>query len=138
MKQYYSERFRWIFNYTRKNFLYCLLKTLCIVIGLPIYAVAFVVEMVFTAINMIFCWIPILGTVVMVICKSIVWLFGMTFYINVLTDLKEFKAARTIQYEVVDATDEAPESSNEQEAEQREVDEPRAEEQEEHETEENK
>ena len=79
MKEYYSERFYWIFNYTRKDFLYCLLKTLCVIVGLPIYAIAFAIEMVFTAINMIFCWIPVLGVVVTVICKSIVWLFGMTF-----------------------------------------------------------
>ena len=103
MREYYSERFHWIFNYTRRDFLYCLLKTLCVVIGLPIYAVAFVVEMIFTAINMIFCWIPILNVVVTVICKAVVWLFGMTFYINILTDLKEYKATHAVQYEVEDA-----------------------------------
>ena len=96
MKEYYSERFHWIFNYTSKGFVYCLLKTLCVVFGLPIYAVSFVVEMIFTAINMIFSWIPILGVVVTVICKSIVWLFGMTFYINILTDLKAYKEAHAV------------------------------------------
>ena len=106
MKEYYSERFHWIFNYTRKDFGYCLLKTLCVAVGLPIYAVAFAVEMIFTAINMIFCWIPVLGVVVMVICKSLVWLFGMTFYINILTDLKAYKEARTVLYNVEDAPDE--------------------------------
>ena len=106
MKEYYLERFHWIFNYTRKDFLYCLLKTLCVVFGLPIYAVAFVIEMIFTAINMIFCWIPILNVVVTVICKAIVWLFGMTFYISILTDLKAYKEAHVVQYEVEDATDE--------------------------------
>ena len=110
MKEYYSERFHWIFNYTRKDFLYCLLKTLCVVVGLPIYALSFVIEMVFTAINMIFSWIPILNVVVTVICKAIVWLFGMTFYINILTDLKEYKAAHVVQYEVIDATEEPSET----------------------------
>ena len=103
MKEYYSERFHWIFNYTRKGFFYCLLKTLCVVVGLPIYAVSFVVEMLFTAINMIFSWIPILNVVIMVICKAIVWLFGLTFYITILPDLKEYKATRVVQYEVVEA-----------------------------------
>ena len=117
MKEYYSERFYWIFNYTSKSFGYCLLKTLCLVIGLPIYAVAFVIEMIFTAINMIFCWIPILGTVVTVICKAIVWLFGMTFYINILTDLKAYKDARAIHYEVSDAED-APSDTEEQQPEE--------------------
>ena len=107
MKEYYSERFHWIFNYTRKNFGYCLLKTLCVIVGLPIYAVSFVVEMIFTAINMIFCWIPILGTVVTVICKAIVWLFGMTFYINVLPDLKAYKEAHVVHYDVEDADETA-------------------------------
>lgn len=105
MKEYYSERFYWIFNYTSKGFGYCLLKTLCLVVGLPIYAVAFVIEMLFTAINMILCWIPILGPIVTVICKAIVWLFGMTFYINVLPDLKAYKEARTLHYEVSDVED---------------------------------
>ena len=108
MKEYYSERFYWIFNYTRKDFLYCLLKTLCVIIGLPIYAVAFAIEMIFTAINMIFCWIPVLGVVVTVICKSIVWLFGITFYLNILTDLKAYKEARVLHYDVEDAESEEP------------------------------
>lgn len=116
MKEYYSERFHWIFNYTSNKFGYCLLKTLCLIVGLPIYAVAFVVEMVFTAINMIFCWIPILGVVVTVICKAIVWLFGMTFYVNVLTDLKAYKEARVVQYEVEDADEALPEEAAEGEA----------------------
>ena len=120
MKQYYSERFHWIFNYTRRNFLYCLLKTLCVVVGLPVYAVAFVVEMVFTAINMIFSWIPILNVVVTVICKAIVWLFGLTFYINVLTDLKEYKATHVVQYEVEDAEESPDDEASEQEATQEE------------------
>lgn len=125
MKEYYAERFRWIFNYTSKKFGYCLLKTLCLIFGVPIYAVAFVVEMVFTAINMIFCWIPILGVVVTVICKAMVWLFGMTFYINILTDLKAYNATRVIDYEVSDATDELIEvETDEQEVEEQQAEEP--------------
>ena len=107
MKEYYSERFHWIFNYTKKDFGYCLLKTLCVIVGLPIYSVAFVVEMIFTAINMIFCWIPILNVLVTLICKAVVWLFGLTFYINVLPDLKEYNATHTIAYDVADAEDES-------------------------------
>ena len=118
MKEYYSERFFWIFNYTSKNFGYCLLKTLCLIVGLPIYAVAFVVEMLFTAINMLLCWIPIVGVVVTVICKAIVWLFGMTFYLNVLTDLKAYNAARTVQYEFVDEADEQEELAESEQTEE--------------------
>ena len=118
MREYYLERLHWIFNYTKKSFGYCLLKTLCVVIGLPIYAVSFVIEMVFTAINMIFCWIPVLGVVVTVICKAIVWLFGKTFYINILTDLKAYKEAHAVQYEVADANDELPVGEADEAAEQ--------------------
>ena len=59
MKEYYSERFNWIFKYTSKSFFYCLAKTLCITIGLPIYCVMVAVEMVLTFVNMIFAWFPI-------------------------------------------------------------------------------
>lgn len=108
MKQYYLERLHWIFNYRRKDFFYCLLKTLCLIVGIPIYTVSFVVEMVFTFINMLFCWIPIFGVVMMVICKSIVLLFGMTFYLNILPDLRAYKEAHTLLYEVEDAPEELP------------------------------
>ena len=116
MKEYYLERLHWIFNYTKKDFLYCLLKTLCLVVGVPIYAVAFAIEMVFTAINMIFSWIPILNVVVMVICKAIVWLFGLTFYINILTDLKAYRAAHAVQYEVEDTSDATPDGEASEQA----------------------
>lgn len=105
MKQYYKERFGWIFRYTSRNFFYCIAKTLCIIVGLPIYAVMFIVEMIFTAINMIFSWIPILNVVVMVICKSIIYVCDKTFYISILTDIKKYNAAmrEEPEYEVADA-----------------------------------
>lgn len=107
MKNYYKERFGWIFRYTSKNVLYCIAKTLCIVIGLPIYSVMFVVEMILTGINMLFSWIPILNVVVTVICKSLIFLTDKTFYICILTDIKKFREAMKEQpeYEVVDAED---------------------------------
>ena len=129
MKEYYSERFHWIFNYTRKDFGYRLLKTVCVVVGLPIYAVAFVIEMLFTAINMIFSWVPILNVLVMLICKAIVWLFGMTFYINILPDLKEYNATRVVQYDVEDADSELADSEAvEEEAEEQQAEEQQSEE----------
>ena len=112
MKEYYSARFFWIFNYTRKDVGYCILKTLCIILGLPIYAVSFVVEILFTFINMLFGWIPIVGILITTICKAVVWLFSMTFYITILTDLKAYKAVDTIQYEFVDEADTATTDDN--------------------------
>ena len=105
MKEYYKLRWYWVFNYTSKNFGYCLLKTLCLVIGLPIYSVMFALEMVLTAVNMLFCWIPILNTVIFIICKSLMVAFGSTFYLTILTDIKKYKEAakQEVEYEVVDA-----------------------------------
>lgn len=119
MKQYYAERFGWIFRYTSKNFFYCLAKTLCIIIGLPIYLVMFVVEMVLTAVNMLFCWIPIINVVITTICKAIIWVISKTFYICILTDIKKFKEAMKDQpnYEVVSdqITEDSPDNDNIQE-----------------------
>ena len=104
MKQYYLQRLHWIFHYKNKKFFYCLAKTLCLIVGVPIYAVCFVMEMLLTAINMIFSWIPVLNVVVMVICKALVWLFGSTFYVCILPDLKEYREAnKEVDYEVEDA-----------------------------------
>ena len=109
MKEYYLARLHWIFNYTNTKWWYCIVKTLCVIVGVPIYAVAFVVEMVLTAINMLFSWIPILNTVVMIICKLFITVFGSTFYICILPDIKQYKeASKEVSYEVVD--DEQPQS----------------------------
>lgn len=105
IRRFYRERFGWIFRYTSTNFLYCIAKTLCIIIGLPIYSVMFAVEMILTGVNMIFSWIPILNVVVTVICKSLIFLTDKTFYICILTDIKKFREAMKEQpeYEVSDA-----------------------------------
>ena len=106
MKEYYLARFHWIFNYTDNKWWYYIVKTLCLIVGAPIYAVSFVVEMVLTAINMIFSWIPILNVVVMVICKVLITAFGSTFYICILPDIKQYKQAnRDVSYEVSDETE---------------------------------
>ena len=90
MVNHYAERFQWIFKYTSKNFGYCILKTLCIIVGLPIYLVCFVAEMALTLVNLLFSFIPGLGLVVMLICKMLMWIIDKPYYICVLTDLKRF------------------------------------------------
>ena len=104
MKEYYSERFSWIFRYTSKNVLYCLAKTLCLVIGLPIYCVMVAVDMVLTFVNMIFCWIPILGMVIGVICKAIIYVIDKTFFICILTDIGKWRQThkQEVEYDVSD------------------------------------
>ena len=104
MKEYYLTRLHWIFNYTNSKWWYYIVKTLCLIVGVPIYAVCFVVEMVLTAINMLFSWIPILNVVVMVICKLLITVFSSTFYVCILPDINSYKQATKseINYEVVD------------------------------------
>lgn len=108
MKEYYQQRFHWIFRYTSKNFWYCIAKTLCIVVGLPIYSVMFLVEMALTLVNMLFCWIPVLNVVVTVVCKALMSLVGWTFYICILPDIKQYRqaTAEEVQYDVSDASEE--------------------------------
>ena len=90
MIQHYAERFQWIFKYTSKNLGYCVLKTLCIIVGLPIYLVCFVAEMALTIANLLFSFIPGLGLVIMLVCKMLMWIIDKPYYICVLTDLKKF------------------------------------------------
>lgn len=117
MKEYYQQRFHWIFRYTSKNFWYCIAKTLCIVVGLPIYSVMFLVEMALTLVNMLFCWIPVLNVVVTVVCKALMSLVGWTFYICILPDIKQYRqaTAEEIQYDVSDADADASEDQNTEE-----------------------
>ena len=117
MKEYYQQRFHWIFRYTSKNFWYCIAKTLCIVVGLPIYSVMFLVEMALTLVNMLFCWIPVLNVVVTVVCKALMSLIGLTFYICILPDIKQYRqaTAEEIQYDVSDADADASEEQNTEE-----------------------
>lgn len=117
MKEYYQQRFHWIFRYTSKNFWYCIAKTLCIVVGLPIYSVMFLVEMALTLVNMLFCWIPVLNVVGTVVCKALMSLVGWTFYICILPDIKQYRqaTAEEIQYDVSDADAFASEEQNTEE-----------------------
>lgn len=96
-----------MFRYRSKNFFYIVAKTLCIVVGTPLYAVGFLIEMVLTFINMLFAWIPFLSVVVTVVCKLLISLAGSLFYISVLPDLKEYIRVHReeISYEIEDACD---------------------------------
>ena len=114
VKEYYLNRFKWIFNYTSNNFLYIIAKTLCIIVGLPIYCVVFALEMVLTFVNMLFCWIPILSVVMTVICKGTILIIDKLYYICILTDLRNYREATVAEpdiaeadYEIYETTDEA-------------------------------
>lgn len=111
MKEYYLDRLHWIFCYTKKKFWYCVAKTLCLVVGVPLYAVSFAIEMVLTFVNMLFSWIPFLNVVISVLCKAIMIAVGSTFYINILTDIPAYKAAHTDVLEYEEAVDLPPDIS---------------------------
>lgn len=103
MKQYYRERFFWIFHYTSKNLGYVILKTLCLLVGLPIYLVSFVAEMVLTAVYMLFSFVPLLNVIVMVVCKALIFLLDYTFFISTVPDIANYLKAMSNEpdYEVV-------------------------------------
>lgn len=103
-RQYYSERLFWIFKYSAKSFGYRLAKTCCLVVGLPLFALSFVIDVVLTAVNMLLCWIPLVGIIVTTICKAVTSLFGLSFYLCILTDLSDYKHATKAEpdYEIVD------------------------------------
>ena len=128
MKDYYLTRLHWIFSYTNTKWWYYIAKTLCLIVGVPIYAVSFAVEMVLTAINMLFSWIPVLNVVVMVICKALITVFGATFYICILPDIKQYmQAVKDVSYEVAEDAElpeqleQAPDKENPSQAEQEEL-----------------
>lgn len=114
MREYYKERFNWIFHYTSKNFFYCLAKTLCLIVGLPIYSVCVAVEMVLTFINMIFSWIPIFGMVVGIICKAIIYIVDKTFFVCILTDIGKWRQThkKEVDYDVTDADEQTASNDN--------------------------
>ena len=91
MKNYYLDRLGWIFKYTSKNFGYVLLKTLCLLVGVPLYAVLFVVEMVVTFVYAIFSIIPVINVVVFIVSRAILFVCDLGFYVNILPDLKQYK-----------------------------------------------
>jgi membrane protein implicated in regulation of membrane protease activity len=107
MKQYYQDRFRWIFTYRKKGFLYGLAKTLCLVVGLPCYLVSFVVEMALTLVNALFCWIPLLNVAVQVVCKVIVTIVNVPFYWCVLPDIGAYSEWEKAQQQAAEQQDEA-------------------------------
>ena len=104
MKVYYRQRFYWIFHYTSKNFFYVSAKTLCIAIGLPLYCVAIAAEMILTVVNLLLGWIPALGMLITVICKALIFVVNLPYYICVLPDIREYlKAVKAEpEYEVSD------------------------------------
>lgn len=93
MKEYYRQRFYWIFHYTSKNFFYVLAKTLCIAVGLPLYCVAIAAEMVLTVVNLLLGWIPALGTLITVVCKALIFVVNLPYYICVLPDIRQYLQA---------------------------------------------
>lgn len=79
-------------------------KTLCIAVGLPLYCVAIAAEMILTVVNLLLGWIPALGMLITVICKALIFVVNLPYYICVLPDIREYlKAVKAEpEYEVSD------------------------------------
>ncbi len=107
MKQYYLDRFRWIFTYRKRSFGYCLAKTVCLILGVPLYAVLFAVEMLLTLINMLFSVIPLLNVIVLTVCKLLIYICDGGFWLCVLPDISAYRAAHREEpeYSVSDESD---------------------------------
>jgi len=90
MKEFYLDRLRWIFTFSSRNFFYCVAKTLCILVGAPLYAVGFCVDMALTLVNAVFMWIPVFGAFFTVVCKLLTTIFDVGFYVAVLPDAKRY------------------------------------------------
>ncbi|MEG1706166.1 MAG: hypothetical protein RR291_01555 [Clostridia bacterium] len=91
MKNYYIEQFQWIFAFRSHNFFYCVLKVVCILVGLPIHIVLLLVDLVNTLIYSIFSFIPILNTVFMFLGKIISLICHLGFFICILPDIKKYR-----------------------------------------------
>ncbi|MCM1042744.1 MAG: hypothetical protein NC350_00820 [Corallococcus sp.] len=104
MKEYYLDRLRWIFGFKSRNFFYCIAKLLCLIVGVPLYFVLFIAEMALTFVNLLFCWIPLLGMAVGIICKFLMVICDVGFYVCILPDIKDYNLAHAQDKQDLDDT----------------------------------
>jgi len=90
LQEYFSSRIKAIFTYTSKKWYYIILKTLCVVIGAPLYFALIPLDLLTFVLYALFSWIPILNTVVLILCKTLSFVFSVGYYIAILPDAKKF------------------------------------------------
>ncbi len=91
MKGQYLEKFQWLFRYTSKNFAYCLVKSLCLVVGLPLFAISFVAQMALLLVNVALHWIPILNILAMLVAKILRPILDLPFALCIAPDIAEYR-----------------------------------------------
>lgn len=92
MKEYYKSRINAIFTYTSRRWHYVLLKTLCVVLGAPLFFALLPLDLLNFLIYALFSWVPVLRTVFLVLCRALAFVFGAGYYISILPDAKKFAA----------------------------------------------
>ncbi len=92
MKDFYLDRLKWIFTYRNNTFFYVLAKTLCLIVGVPVYAVLFIVEILSAVLFSLLRYIPVLNVVFQLVFMLLMAIASLGFLINVLPDLKEYQA----------------------------------------------
>ncbi|HRX13895.1 MAG TPA: hypothetical protein P5087_02625 [Eubacteriales bacterium] len=90
LQEYFSSRIKAIFTYTSKKWYYVILKTLCVIIGAPLYFALIPLDLLTFVLYALFSWIPILNTVVLILCKTLSFVFSVGYYIAILPDAKKF------------------------------------------------
>ncbi|MEG1527955.1 MAG: hypothetical protein RR418_02140, partial [Clostridia bacterium] len=90
MRTYYYDRFKRLFTYTSRNFFYCVAKTLCIIIGLPLFVVLIPVDFLIYLVYAIFSWIPYLNMAMLFLCRILSFITGIGYFISVIPDAKKY------------------------------------------------
>ncbi|MDD3831129.1 MAG: hypothetical protein PHW00_00470 [Clostridia bacterium] len=122
--QHYRQRFADIFNYTSRKWWYVILKTICIVVGLPLYIVLIPLDLIVFAIYVIFSWIPFVGSIFLIACRILTTLCSVGYYVAICVDAPMYinrqKNVNTVQGEgqqtqaqPVGSTDESDSASSE-------------------------
>ncbi|MDD4833063.1 MAG: hypothetical protein PHI78_05250 [Clostridia bacterium] len=90
LQEYFSSRIKAIFTYTSNKWYYIILKTLCVIIGAPLYFALIPLDLLTFVLYALFSWIPILNTVILILCKTLSFVFSVGYYIAILPDAKKF------------------------------------------------
>lgn len=95
----YGLRIKSILTYSSKKWYYVLLKTLCIIVGLPLYIVLIPLDFLNFLVFCLFSWIPLLKVVFLFLCKIVSTLCGLGYYVGILPDAKEYIAASKAEHD---------------------------------------
>lgn len=87
---YYKLRFSRIFAYNSTKWYMVIAKTLCIIVGLPLFVVLIPIDLLFFLVYALLGWIPFLGLFILFICKALSFVWSIGYYIAILPDIKQY------------------------------------------------